>query len=215
MTEISADAPGARIARRVKELRQRRGLSVRKLAEECERLGMPKLNQSVITNIEVVGRRQDIGVHELLVLAHALDVSPLVLLMPDGDAELAVTSDLRVNAERLVLWFAGELPAAGLPTVGFGREAAAIRWYRAAYDAHSAAKDADRNARFARKDGEDEEAERFDQECDRHLQSLAGIADSLIEAGMRPPMINPGWARMMIRHGWLRNPDRIPIEDDD
>lgn len=189
-------------------------MSAQALADRCAELGLPSLKRQAITNLEN-SRRGMVTVEELLVLAAALDAPPLELLRPSADDELAVTPDLAVDAERLVLWFAGELPARGLPTVGFGREAAAIRWYRAAHDAHQSAKDADRSARLARKDGEDGEAEQHAQERDRHLQTLAGVADSLIEAGMRPPSINPGWARMMIRRGWLRNPDRIPIEDGD
>lgn len=207
--------PTEAVAARVRELRERRGgMSAQALADRCAELGMPGLKRQAITNLEN-GRRGMVTVEELLVLAAALDVPPLDLLMSADGADLAVTPDLVVGPERLVLWFAGELPAVGLPTVGFGREATAVRSYRAAYDAHTAAKDADRNARFARKDGETEEAERFEQERERQLQTLAGLADSLIEAGLRPPTINPGWARMMIRRGWFRNPDRVPIEDGD
>lgn len=202
------------ISERVRELRKRRGLSAQALTDRCAELGMPGLKRQAITNLEN-GRRGMVTVDELLVLAQALDAPPLALLRPEAGDDLAVTPEITVDANRLVLWFMGERTPAGLPTVGFNREAQPIRWYRAAYDAESAAKDADRRARFARKDGEDEEAKRFEGERDEHLRTLADVVDSLIEAGLRPPTINQGWARMMIRRGNFRNPEQVPLEDDD
>ncbi|GLZ13674.1 hypothetical protein Acsp04_39090 [Actinomadura sp. NBRC 104425] len=201
--------PTAVISKRVRELRERRGgMSAQALADRCAELGMPSLKRQAIANLET-GRRAMVTVEELLVLAHALDTSPVTLLMPDPGDELAVTPELSIDPRRLVLWLAGERPAEGLPTVRFERSVVRARWHRAAYDAEQRANQADRSARLARKDGEEQEADEYLQERDRHLQELAGILDAMLEAGSDVPAINAGYARMMIRRRWTRHPDGI------
>lgn len=73
------------IAAAIRKHRRARGLSVRQLADECERLGAPQLTVSSLGNIE---RGQDpdakrsprrVGVAELAVLAAALHVAPIAL----------------------------------------------------------------------------------------------------------------------------------------
>ena len=73
--------PRAVIARRLRELRTRRGWSAERLAEECAREGADGLNRSVIANIES-GRRKYVTVDEALLLAWVLDVAPIHLLVP-------------------------------------------------------------------------------------------------------------------------------------
>lgn len=201
--------PTEAIARQVSALRTQRGFTAKELGERMTAQGL-KWDRFTVSALEK-GKRQNVVVDELLALARALDVSPLTLLMPYEGHALTVAPDLTVDPFRLVLWFAGERPAAGLPTVQFERDSAALRWYRAAYDTERRANEADRNARWARKEGEEAEADQLAAERDRLLQSLAGIIDSLIEAGMTPQPVNQGWARKMIRRGWFRNPDRVPV----
>lgn len=72
----------------MKELRIKRGWTAEKLAERCDELHMPKLNRSVIANIES-GRRKFVTVDEMFTLAYALDVAPIHLLVPiDEDASV-------------------------------------------------------------------------------------------------------------------------------
>ena len=186
------------------------------LAKRCTDLGAAHVTPAVIANIETGRRnkttgqrRRDITAEELLILAHALDTSPVTLLLPDPGDELAVTPELSIDPRRLVLWLAGERPAEGLPTVGFEKSAVRVRWHRAAYDAEQRANQADRSARLARKDGDEEEAAEHLRERDRHLQELAAVLDAMIEAGSDVPAINPGYAHMMIRRRWTRHPDGI------
>src|SRR5689334_15634159 len=68
------------IAAQVKQLRARRGLTVKELASRCAELGGGDLTVNVLTNIEV--RRRDVSADELLLLALALDVAPTHLLAP-------------------------------------------------------------------------------------------------------------------------------------
>ena len=66
---------------RVKELRERRGWSAAKLAELCAENEMPNLNRDVIANLES-GRRPNVTIDEVLVLALVLDVAPVNLFIP-------------------------------------------------------------------------------------------------------------------------------------
>lgn len=58
-------------------------MSAQQLADECARLGHRGLQRTVISNIEN-GRRRDITVPDVLVLAAALEVAPVVLFFPAG-----------------------------------------------------------------------------------------------------------------------------------
>jgi transcriptional regulator with XRE-family HTH domain len=82
------------VAIQVKQLRGRRGLTVKDLAGRCRALGAEELTANVLTNIEV--RRRDVSVDELFVLALALDAAPVHLLTPSDDqpVDVAVTSSV-------------------------------------------------------------------------------------------------------------------------
>lgn len=75
----------ATIAREVRRHRQARGMSAQQLADKCAEVGMP-LQRTVISNIEN-GRRGNVSVAEVLVLAAALEVPPAALIFPAGYAE--------------------------------------------------------------------------------------------------------------------------------
>lgn len=77
--------PRQAIAARVKEARTRRGWTAQALADRCAAAGMPGLDRSTLAKIEA-GRRQRIGVEELLTLAYVLDVAPVHLLVPIDEA---------------------------------------------------------------------------------------------------------------------------------
>src|SRR5690349_18934210 len=97
------------VAGQVKQLRRHRGMTAQQLADRCASLGAPGITTNVIANIET--RRRDVSVDELLMLALALDVAPLHLLTPDGDAtvRLAISPTVTVaHAEDLQQWLRGE-----------------------------------------------------------------------------------------------------------
>lgn len=79
---------GDAVAAQVRRYRLRRDLSVRQLAEECAALGAPQLTAASLGNIErgqdqdAKRKRRDVTVDELMVLARALGVPPLLLMVP-------------------------------------------------------------------------------------------------------------------------------------
>lgn len=88
---------GKRVAATVREIRKRRGMSVRLLSERVTELGRPVL-PSAITRIESGERRLDVD--DLMALALALDVSPVTLMLPasttcaDDPVPVSSTMDL-------------------------------------------------------------------------------------------------------------------------
>lgn len=72
------------IAQRVKTLRKRRDWTAQRLADECAKLGAPSLTRSTIAKIES-GVRKLVKWHELVTLAHALEVQPADLVEGDLD----------------------------------------------------------------------------------------------------------------------------------
>lgn len=119
------------VARRVKELRRRKGWSARRLAEACAATGSRQLSESVIANIESGRRdehgrrRKDVTADEAIGLARALDV-PLIHLLPvhlDPGAT-GVTLDFATAEE---LW--AFLNAAETVTRGF-QQLRPLGWFK-------------------------------------------------------------------------------------
>ena len=105
-------APVQALARRVREVRTARGWSAQELARRCAGLGLPALDRSTIANIES-GRRQRVGVDELLVLALALGVAPVHLLVPLDEQWYALTPDRVTGTGRVREWLRGNWPMHG------------------------------------------------------------------------------------------------------
>lgn len=98
--------------------RERRGVkSVQKLADRCAELGYP-IPRATLDAFER-GRRSSLPVHELAVIAAALDVPPALLLFPlDSDA-VEVLPGLHAEPTAAVRWFAGEgTRPGGEPSLG-------------------------------------------------------------------------------------------------
>lgn len=70
------------IANEVRRIRQERGMSAQRLSDRCAELGAP-IPRTVLSNLEN-GRRGNVTVAEMLVLAAALDVPPATLVFPVG-----------------------------------------------------------------------------------------------------------------------------------
>jgi transcriptional regulator with XRE-family HTH domain len=84
------------IAERVRRQRKALGMSARDLSDSCDAVGYA-IPRSTIADLEN-GRRQSISVHELLVLARALAVSPIDLIYPlevDGQVDAQGLLDAR------------------------------------------------------------------------------------------------------------------------
>lgn len=98
-------APGAILATNIELLRgaKRPSWSQKDLAERLAEYGLP-LHQTAIAKIEA-GQRK-VSVDEFLVLAAALDVSPLWLLLPIDRAPVQI-GKAAVRCDHLAQWFAG------------------------------------------------------------------------------------------------------------
>lgn len=117
MTAVLSDVVGARIA----ALRKTSGdITREELARRCGDLGWP-VSVAVLTNMETGRRkgaqsRREITVDEIVVLARALEVPPLLLLFPVG-AEPATEIGIGDTAPtwKAVRWFVGEATLEGGP----------------------------------------------------------------------------------------------------
>ncbi len=95
------------VAGEVRRHRQHRGMSAQELSDACAELGYP-IPRSVLANLEN-GRRNSVGIAELLVLGAALGVPPVALLFPVGRAEtVPVLPDRAVPTWEALAWFTSE-----------------------------------------------------------------------------------------------------------
>jgi transcriptional regulator with XRE-family HTH domain len=122
------------VAEGVRRYRKARNLTAQQLADRCTELGL-SFNRSVIANLES-GRRPLVTLAELLALARALEVPPVLLVTPLGHAEtITVPPGRNVGVWDAFQWFVGEArlqePTEALETVPIGYEPAdPIRLFR-------------------------------------------------------------------------------------
>lgn len=108
----------AGVVRRYRKLRG--NMSTQQLADACAELGLP-IPRSVLANLEN-GRRNVVSVPELLVLARALGIPPLLLIFPVGEvSRLEVLPGREMPTWAAAQWFTGEGP--------FLREDDDGKWY--------------------------------------------------------------------------------------
>lgn len=97
------------IAANVRHHRQRQGLSVQALADRCTAAGLPT-DRSKLAKLES-GHRSTVTVPELLVLAHALDTPPLLLLASlDTDDSVEILPGVEAAPQEAVAWIDGTAP---------------------------------------------------------------------------------------------------------
>ena len=117
------------VAARVREVREKRRMTVVDLAARCAELGAPGLTLQALYKLE--GQRdpakrhpRPVTVAELLALALALDVAPVHLLVPvdDGEQPYQVTAAVSESRFRVRSWIRGLFPLARLPRVGAERD---------------------------------------------------------------------------------------------
>lgn len=104
------------VADEVSRLRRARGMNRDQLGDECTALGVV-LSGSAIANIETGRRdpegrrRREVTVDELVVLAKALRVPPVLLLFPLGTRDtVEVLLGRHVEVWQALQWFIGEAP---------------------------------------------------------------------------------------------------------
>lgn len=101
------------VARRVAELRKERGMSGAKLSAAVRELGLRSWVDSTVGKLETL-RRESVTVAELLALATALDVSPLLLLADvNGDEPVPVAEGRNMSPWEAIMWMLGRAPGGG------------------------------------------------------------------------------------------------------
>ncbi|MDJ0384447.1 helix-turn-helix transcriptional regulator [Streptomyces sp. G-G2] len=182
------------VRRRRKEMRW----SAQRLAERCEELGHP-IPRNVIANLES-GRRANLPLVDVMVLAAALYTSPICLIFPVGYVEQ--TQELPFQ-HLIPTWdamrkFTGEQPGhdsdAGL-IPDFNRHANLVRTIEAAlYETERA----DFATKTAATPAEREEAERrkadYAKRAKEDTQQLLWVRESIRDEDATPPDLPPALA---------------------
>ncbi|WP_052479814.1 helix-turn-helix domain-containing protein [Streptomyces sp. NBRC 110035] len=112
----ASSGPTAVIAGRVRELRRRRGWTAADLGARLTEHGLP-WNRTTVVKLEN-GRRENVSVTELLVLAEALGTAPVNLLVPPDNEPYQVTPDRTEDADTVRAWVRGEQPLSGTTPEG-------------------------------------------------------------------------------------------------
>ncbi|MDO0937406.1 helix-turn-helix transcriptional regulator [Streptomyces sp. DG2A-72] len=98
---------GDQVADNVAEIRRRRRMTTKQLAEAVGEMGVP-MTASTVTKIETQGRR--VFVDELVALAAALDVTPAALMLPGRDPRQPVWMGEPMPWRRAWRWMHGAAP---------------------------------------------------------------------------------------------------------
>lgn len=130
------------VARQIVLFRKRQDMTRDALAAACAKLGCPELTGPALANIETGRRgpegqrRRDVTVDELVVLAAALGVPPLMLLFPVGDSRAtALLPGRHEDTWAAARWFTGEDGSPGVD----GEPARSTRMMLHLYRAYEAA----------------------------------------------------------------------------
>lgn len=196
------------VGQRVAHLRTRRAgiqgrkLTTQALADRTAELGYP-MDRSVIAKLEK-GHRQTITVPDVLVLAQALEVPPLLLLLPLGEQdsfEAAPGKD--VSTTEALRWFLGERPLPGTTWEGLDTEdgSPTIARYRVHQQEVERWFGQQRNARLIREGAlgpqwTSADAERELAEADRTVQNLRNLRQLMRAFDMTPPPLPPELAHV-------------------
>ena len=127
------------VAKRVQEVRKKRGLTVKQLAGRCSELGAPELTASALYNLEsgrrdgAGHRRRPVTVDELLALAYVLSVAPIHLLVPvAGDDPTTEPYELPLSfttsTGRARMWIRGDEPIGQVAARDFFSEIPESEW---------------------------------------------------------------------------------------
>ena len=102
------DSLTAEIGRRVARFRRQRKLTAQQLSDVLrDQLGVD-MKRTVIGGLEA-GTRKTVSISEVFAVAHVLDVPPLLLIAPVGDAgDVEVLPGVMVDPWSIVRWAGGE-----------------------------------------------------------------------------------------------------------
>ncbi|TVL91940.1 helix-turn-helix transcriptional regulator [Streptomyces sp. SAJ15] len=114
-------APTSVIAKRVREVRKRRGLTAEDLANRLVEQGIG-WQRSTVAKLEN-GKRENVTVTEWLALAYVLGVAPVHLLVdPNDDEPFQITPEHSESGSTVRAWVRGSSPAQGVDTRTFSAE---------------------------------------------------------------------------------------------
>jgi transcriptional regulator with XRE-family HTH domain len=123
--QTPSDVAGAR----VREVRQRRGLTVEDCAAECAKEGAPELTRLALYKIEgsraaASRKARRLSVDELFILAKVLNVAPVHLLVPPDESgePYRVTPATTAERWRVRGWIRGHGLLVPFPSAGESRE---------------------------------------------------------------------------------------------
>ncbi|MEV0276720.1 helix-turn-helix domain-containing protein [Streptomyces sp. NPDC050610] len=159
----------ATVAAEVRRRRKELGWSAQDLADKCEEIGHP-IPRNVIANMES-GRRSNLPLVDVMVLAEALNTPPICLLYPVGYVEDVQRLPLQHPTTSLdaLRWFTGE-------ETDLGADDDMLRYFRA----HHAAQEQMRRAQ------QDEEHTRYQaktvHKADRKAEALRAQAQAAVAA---------------------------------
>jgi transcriptional regulator with XRE-family HTH domain len=127
-----AEVASRTAASRVREVRERQGLSVDEVAAAMTKAGVPWDARTVLKFER--GQRPGLDVDELFALAVVLSVPPIALLTDPTDATMALTPYVEVPTAYGLLWLLGEQPLHGM-TGAWEQDTVAIRLVRRLHEA--------------------------------------------------------------------------------
>ncbi|WP_083502213.1 helix-turn-helix transcriptional regulator [Sphaerimonospora mesophila] len=109
---MTPEDPVRVVARRVRELRRRKGWTAAQLGEALTAQGVP-WDRFTVSNLEN-GKRQNVTLTELLALATVLDVALVHLFVPLNDNPVKVTPNRTEDADTVRAWVRGQEPLPGM-----------------------------------------------------------------------------------------------------
>lgn len=196
------------VASQVRGYRHERGLSAQQLADRCADLGMD-ISRATLADIEN-GRRVAISVAELLILARALDVPPILLIAPAGRQQtVEIFPDRFMDVWDAVLWLTGQAElvdaGAGKPlTVTRADEDATVELFRMhrflvdrAPRDESALQQALASADLAETEEAADAARRvakmIQANVETNIEDLRSVRARMRKRGLAPPDLSAAW----------------------
>ncbi|MFE1405218.1 helix-turn-helix domain-containing protein [Streptomyces sp. NPDC058770] len=186
------------VAGEVRRRRKELGWSAQDLADKCEEIGHP-IPRNVIANMES-GRRSNLPLVDVMVMAEALNTPPICLLYPVGYVEDVQRLPLQhpTTALDALRWFTGE-------ETDLGADDDMLRYFRAHHAAEDQLRKARRDEDYARYHAEtapnaDRKAEalrsqaRAAEAADAAASRLRRVRAFIREEGVTPPSLWPDLA---------------------
>jgi transcriptional regulator with XRE-family HTH domain len=179
------------VAGEIKRHRERFNWSAQRLADETAKLGHP-IQRSVLANLES-GRRETVTVPELLILAEALEVSPLELLLPLGQADtIEILPGIEVSVLSALMWIESGNPLVDTNGVDAMAEPNAVTAFRGHATIVAQWRSLKQRAAAVRQsEGDGAEAEQLDLAADRTLETLWTHRSLMRARGLTPPKLLP------------------------